>query len=122
MAKDDYDVIVFKILLYYYAVLKRKILFEEITFDKVLSKSNICEEYFTEILLMMQEDGLIKNVIFKKAWGGDFILLSSLDEIKITSKGVDYLKNNSKMQKVKESVLDLVDLTSKLIQMVLVVK
>ncbi len=95
IAKDDYDVIVFKVLLYYYAVLKRKILFEKITFDKVIGINDISEEYFIEVLLMMQEDGYIKNLVVKKAWGGDYILLSDFDEIKITSKGIEYLKENS---------------------------
>ena len=120
MAKDDYDVIVFKVLLYYYAVLKRKILFEKITFDKVIGINDISEEYFIEVLLMMQEDGYIKNLAVKKAWGGDYILLSDFDEIKITSKGIEYLKENSKMQKVKEKILEFVDLASKLVQIVLI--
>ena len=95
MVKDDYDVIVFKVLLYYYAVLKRKILFEKITFDKVIGINDISKEYFIEVLLMMQEDGYIKNLVVKKAWGGDYIFLSDFDEIKITSKGIEYLKENS---------------------------
>lgn len=41
MAKDDYHVIVYKVLLYLYAVLKRKIVFDKISFDVVLSKMNV---------------------------------------------------------------------------------
>lgn len=121
MAKDDYDVIVFKVLLYYYAVLKRKILFEKVTFEKGIGINDISEEYFVEVLLMMQDDGFIKNIVVKKAWGGDYILLSDFDDIKITSKGIDYLKENAKMQKIKEKALEIVDLTSKLVQIALIV-
>ena len=32
MAKDDYDVIVYRVLVYFYACMKRKIMFEEETF------------------------------------------------------------------------------------------
>ncbi|MDO5014534.1 MAG: hypothetical protein Q4E28_01065 [Clostridia bacterium] len=40
MAKDDYDVIVFKILLYYYAVLKRKIVFEKTSLKYTVTDSD----------------------------------------------------------------------------------
>ncbi|MDO5015282.1 MAG: YjcQ family protein [Clostridia bacterium] len=122
MAKDDYDVIVFKILLYYYAVLKRKIVFEDATFEALIDKQDISKEYFTDVLHMMKEKGLIENLSFMNAWGGDLILVSDLKDIKITHDGVQYLKENEKMKKVKNLFLGVVDLTSKLIQLVLLAK
>lgn len=38
MAKDDYDVIVYKILVYLYAFMKRKITFEEDVFQATVKK------------------------------------------------------------------------------------
>lgn len=38
MAKDDCYVIVYKMLLYFYAVLKRKVVFNELTFNKAVGK------------------------------------------------------------------------------------
>ena len=115
MEKDDYDVIVYKVLLYYYACLKRQIFFDKAVFFQMIDKDNINDEYFTDILLMMQDDGLIKGIRVTKAWGGDSILLSDLDEIKITTDGIHYLKENSTMNKVKNVLLKTVDMTSKLI-------
>ena len=45
MAKDDYDVIVFKILLYFYGCLKHDIKFEQVTFEKTVGMKDISEEY-----------------------------------------------------------------------------
>ncbi len=50
MAKDDYDTIVYKILLYLYACLKRKIVFDRTTFFKAIDKDAICDEYLADIL------------------------------------------------------------------------
>lgn len=61
MAKDDYHVIVYKVLLYLYAVLKRKIVFDKISFDVVLSKMNVSEEYLTDVIRMLQDEGLIRG-------------------------------------------------------------
>ena len=39
MAKDDYDVVVYRVLVYLYAVLKHKIIFEEATFRQAVRKN-----------------------------------------------------------------------------------
>lgn len=73
MAKDDYDTIVFKVLLYLYAVLKRKIIFDEQAFYHAIGFKNIDNDYFINILYMMHEAGLIDNIVIKKAWGNIYI-------------------------------------------------
>lgn len=118
MAKDDYYVIVYKILLYYYACLKRKIFFDEFTLNKILEKNNINEEYLIEILYMMKKENLIDNVTVIKAWGNSLILTSELKDIKITSTGINYLEENNKLKKVKDFLLSKIDIVSELIKLV----
>lgn len=112
MAKDDYDVIVFKILTYLYACLKKKINFDIDTFNKTISFKSLDEDYFAEILMMMSEDGLIKGYVYKTAWGGNVIPLSDISDIKITSKGIRYLSDNSKMKEIKGIFLSTSEFTS----------
>lgn len=45
MAKDDYDVVVFKISTYLYACMKRKIFFGVDTFNATISMKNINEAF-----------------------------------------------------------------------------
>lgn len=102
MAKDDYDVIVFKILTYLYACRKRKIVFDEDVFKAAISYGAIQEDYFMDIRYMINEEGLIERVGFTKAWGGNVIALFSLNELRISSVGVRYLTDNVNMEKVKD--------------------
>ncbi len=102
MAKDDYDVIVYRILVYYYACLKRKISFDNETFRELVSKHTDSEGYFNDILDMMQREGFIEGLSFHRAWGRDLLLTSDLDEARITPEGIHYLKENSAMAKAAE--------------------
>jgi hypothetical protein len=118
MAKNDYDVIVFKILLYFYGCLKHEIKFEQATFEKTIGLNEISEEYFTQILRMMKNDNLIEGTAFQKAWGGEYILISNISDIIITSDGIHYLKENSTMQIVKDHIVEGIDLVAKLVEIV----
>lgn len=106
MAKDDYDVIIFKILVYLYALLKGKEIFDQDKYNKAISRKSINEEYLIRIYKMMSDDGLIEELHFKKAWGQDLIPLFDEKDMIITSKGVHYLQENSKMKEVKDFILD----------------
>ena len=100
MAKDDYDVIVFKILVYLYAVTKGKEIFIQQKYDKAIDRKNINEEYLLRVYQMMSDEGLIKNAKFTSAWGGDLIPLFAESDLMITAKGIHYLEENDKMKKV----------------------
>ena len=115
MAKDDYDVIVYKILLYFYAVMKRKIQYERETFEKVISKSGISDEYLVDILRMMQDEGLIEGVKVMKAWGNDSILISEFSDISITADGIHHLKDNTTMKKIGKALSEAPGLIASLI-------
>lgn len=58
MTKDDYDVIVYRVLVYYYACLKRKIIFDKAGFNAAVKKDIESDEYFYDVLRMMQDEGL----------------------------------------------------------------
>lgn len=119
MAMDDYDLIVFKVLAYYYALLKRKTKFDRAVLDKLIGKSGIAEEYFTDIIEMMQAEGLISGAVFTKAWGSESILTSDMKSIKITAQGIHYLKENSQMQRVLGMAKQSTGLLSSLVELIL---
>lgn len=54
MAKDDYDVLVFKILLYYYGVLKREIAYTDVSFKAAIKYKDISEEYLSDFIYIIQ--------------------------------------------------------------------
>lgn len=116
MAKDDYNVIVFKILTYLYAVLKRKTVFDINEFKTAIG--SIDENYFNDLLEIMQKEGFIDGLIFAHAWGIESIICNDLSDMRITFKGMQFLTENSKMQEVKNFLLKNVDTISSLIKLV----
>ncbi len=117
MAKDDYDVIAYRVLVYFYACMKRKILFEEPAFQSSVMKNVESDEYFANVLRMMQEEGLIRGVVVKRVWGGTYILVSDPCDIEITVTGIRYLKENSTMKKVGDALKDAVDIIASLAEL-----
>ena len=109
MAKDDYDVIVFKVLTYLYAVTKGKVVFTQQKYDKAIGRKNIDEEYLLRVYRMMSDEGLIENASFTKAWGNDIIPLFAESDLTITAKGIHYLEDNDKMKKVAEYLSEKAD-------------
>ncbi|MGI6568641.1 MAG: YjcQ family protein [Erysipelotrichaceae bacterium] len=106
MAKDDYDLIVFKVLTYIYAVTKRKISFNKDVFDKTIGMQHIDEVYFYYVLYLMKTENLIADVTVVKVWGNDYVLISDLSEMRITAEGIHYLKDNSFMKKACDFILE----------------
>lgn len=119
MPKDDYDVIVFKLLTYLYACLKRTIVFDGEVFAQYIAKAEIAPEYFVDILCMMQEEGLISGLVFKKVWGGNNILVGDISEAKITANGIRYLNENSKMKIIRKAELASAGLLCDLVKLVM---
>ncbi|MDO4681095.1 MAG: YjcQ family protein [Aerococcus sp.] len=118
MAKDDYDVIVFKLLVYFYACLKRVTVFKREEFELITTKAGVHEGYLLDILFMMQQEGLIEGLSFTRAWGREWILLGDVSEAKITANGIHYLKTNSQMKQVLNFLLDKADVIVSLIKLV----
>lgn len=119
MAKDDYDTIVFKILVCLYAILKRKIVFDEERFYQMVGYKYIKEGYFLNILYFMKQENLIDGIAISKSWGNEYILCSDLSDMFITPQGIHYLEENNKMNKIKEYFIENVDIISSLLMKVL---
>lgn len=117
MAKDDYDVVVFKILLYYYAIFKGTILFNETEFKRAIKYDSFADGYLERVLKLMSEENLINGVNVSKAWGNQYMMLNDLSDIEITAVGIHYLKENSRMETVKKYLLDHVEFISMLVNM-----
>ena len=114
MAKDDYYTIVFKILVYLYAVFKCKEIFEQERYDKAIGRKNIEEEYLIRIYKMMSDEGYIEKLAFAKAWGSDLIPLFDESDMRITQKGIDHIETNDKMKTVGRYLAEKVDTISNL--------
>lgn len=106
MAKDDYEVIVFKILTYLYACLKKG----QSVDKKILSPASVCfckngealpETYWHNVLCMMSEEGLIAGLNFIRPWGsGTAICINDITDCRITPTGIRYLSENSQVKNI----------------------
>lgn len=118
MAKDDYDVIVYRVLVYMYACKKRNELFDKAIFEKTV-KRGTNEEYFVDVLHMMHDEGLVTGLTFTKIWGGVYILASDIEDLEITASGIHYIKENSIMCEVGKLLKGNVDVIAALADRVL---
>lgn len=109
MAKDDYQVIVFKVLAYLYTVVKGNQVFDQLKYDKAIGKKAINEEYLLRVYKMMAEEGLISGVKFTTAWGADLIPLFDEKELVITVHGIRYLEENDGIKSVGSFLKDNAD-------------
>ena len=101
MAKDDYYVIVYKILAYLYARLKEdeKIDVRLIVHDS--SMLDIKKGYWTYIIEHMWKQGFIEGI--DVAYGiGDYPEIVGLEYMKITPDGIGYLLDNNLLAKAKK--------------------
>lgn len=105
MAKDNYDYIVFRILVYLYACLKRKCSYDSRVLTRKVVTEAVQEDYFVDVLRMMQQEGLVEGLTFTRAWGQEFLLVGGLEQLQITAQGIRYLLDNGTMKKIKEKVL-----------------
>jgi len=119
MAKDDYQAIVFKILVYLYGCLQRKYSFSEAGFNAAVSRDKIADEYLTDILRNMQDEGLIKGLTFAHAWGNEYLLANEFSDAIITSKGIDFLKENDRMRQIAKMFLEGAGMITELVKLVL---
>lgn len=100
MARDDYHVIVYKILTYLYHQLKKgdPVDRSEISYDS--KKININREYWKYILENMQGEKLIRGFSKSDETEGNDYIEEQLEQIQITPKGIDLLNDDSMLKKV----------------------
>lgn len=94
MAKDDFEVIAYKLLAYLYGCLKAD---SEPNFYNAKELAQCSEMYMCVVVASLLDKGLVMGS-FIRDMNGDII---GVDSINITLDGASYLKDNSTMQKVK---------------------
>ena len=102
MARDDYEVIMYRILVYLYACMKRKIIFDKTVLLGTVCKGAKNEEYLTDVFRMIQDEGFLDGLAFTHTWCNDFILANDIENSRITPAGIRYLKENSRMKQIGE--------------------
>ena len=103
MAKDDMNLIIYKILRYLYGCNKSG---KTTTFSDMFSAlefGNIPPNYLSQILSELIDAGYIKGVMLTPTKGVTVITVS--DNARITLKGVEYLDENSRMKKAADRCL-----------------
>ena len=118
MAKDDYNVISYKVLVYLYGIFKRKITYDQNVFRKLINLDDIDDQYFSDILRNLQAEGYIQGLSFTKAWGNEYILFSDYSDMVITHQGIQYLYENNSMKQIKEILINNVGLIGSLIKII----
>ena len=110
MAKDDYYVIVYKILSYLYMKLKRgePIEPEMLMYDGGLFSIN--RQYWVYILDNMLDQGYIRGMHNVRV-GEGYYVKEQLANCEITPKGIGYLCDNSLMEKAKQFLKDIKEIT-----------
>lgn len=105
MAKNDYEVIVCKILIHFYKRLQGKCSEEDIEayINANTKQLPISEDYLNAVLLDLIEAGFIADAKVVKAWGGDIMYIDT-NRARVTLKGVEYLRSNSIMRKIAETL------------------
>lgn len=113
MAKDDYYVIVYQILAYLYQCLKAG---EDVD-PKMLSKDSpyfivngkeLNDRYWCYILYNLQKMGFVSGIIFSGNIAGyPFERPLKWSDCMITPVGIEYLTDNSFIQKAKEFLKDM---------------
>lgn len=100
MAKDDYHVIVFRILKYLYLRLKSG---EPVEPEMLRHDSKTCkinETYWRYIMISMQEEGLIDGLKKGEGETGYEQLEDQLKDVQITPKGIDMLSDSRMSERV----------------------
>jgi hypothetical protein len=95
LAKDDFEVVAYKVLAYAYACLKAGV---EASTAKALEIAGINEVYFLAVLKSLASKGLIEGVPMFKHMNGDVVDYG--ESITITMDGAVYLRENGRMAKV----------------------
>lgn len=102
MARDDYFVIVYQLMKYLYECLKRG---EKPEVDHLqASYYSIPENYWKYILVSLVQEGYIAGLLMSPSKSG--VAFGDLQDTIITPKGIEYLFENSLIEKAKRTLKD----------------
>lgn len=109
MAKNDYFIIVYKILKYLYKCLKSS---ESISVSYLSCETKdfpVTQEYWEYIIEHMIDDDLIDGPNVCRSDTG-FTMIKCFQNIRITPIGIEYLQENNMMKKAADAIKDLASL------------
>ncbi len=108
MSKDDYHVIVFRILQYLYVCLKNdnKVDADMLKYNSELINANN-ENYWRFIINNMYKRGYIEGIAFVRVDTSVHPLPVKLERMSITPEGIEYFFDNKFLQKVRRVIRDL---------------
>ena len=112
MARDDYHVIVYQVLAYLYQCLKKgnPVDISMLKPGSLLLKE-LNEHYWAYIIYNMSETGFIDGVVFARLDGMRTPHPVDLKDCYITPQGIEYLCDNSFMEKAKAFLKDVKEVT-----------
>ena len=100
MAKDDMEVVMYKILKYLYECMKRDVVPDLRKYGWNSDLIDIPQQYWCTIIKILVEKGFVNGFVVKPAKDG--IHIQTEPPIGITYEGREFLRENSGMQKAKE--------------------
>lgn len=101
----------FKLIYKILSKLESMMQFEQIDVDRISHKAlNVNYELWERIIIMLFENGYIKNVKIVKYVDEPKEKVIDFSRIEITLKGLEYLEENSTMQKAKKLVKGIIDI------------
>ena len=110
MASNDYFVVIYYILKYLYECMKSGVKPDEDVLNLSKYKVKLNDEYIKTIYKNIYKDGYIDglNIVSVPRLGSDenTEFIRDYKEIRITSKGIEFLTDNSMMAKAKEFIKD----------------
>lgn len=107
MAKDDYYVIVYQILAYLYQCLKSG---TDIDTKMLMPDSHLLrvnEKYWQYIMYNLSKDGYIDGVNVVTIDNQSMAYIASIEDCMITPKGIEYLCENSTINKAVKYLKDI---------------
>lgn len=110
MSKDDYHVLVYRILSYLYECLKAGRDPETKSLNAIALNAEVNERYWHYILKSLMDGGLIEGAT-RVDVDNAFERILGMERAQITPIGIEYLTDNSFMAKVKRFLKDAKDIT-----------
>lgn len=106
MSKDDYYVIVYKLLSYLYSCLKKCNMIDIDNLRDII-KVDIGDSYWEYIIRQLYNEGYVEGVATFKYIGDIDERVRINKNFKITPKGIDFLESNSRIAKAKAFLKDI---------------
>lgn len=89
MNNQKYVTLKFELLLYFYSLFRNCDVYQKEVFNHYFK--DIDENYLINVLRMLNDEGYLKDVKYKRLFANVYMLVS-LDSVEITSKGIEFIE------------------------------